>query len=111
MSELPPDTFEDEARLPIEPLVRMWEDDREHLGMEHVAEVCGVGRRSIIRWKEFGIPLRFAEQIADELGIHPTRIWGSEYHIAGYYEYQRYLQLKRIAGAKTRTKEKTSKKS
>jgi hypothetical protein len=109
--ELPPDTFVDEACLPIEPLLKLWQNDREHLGLEHVAEVCGVGRRSFIRWKESGVPIRFAERIADELKIHPTSIWGSAYHIAAYYEYQRWLERKRTTKARSLARAKALKES
>lgn len=59
--------------------------DTEHL-VTHLATAINRERKSIHRWLEYGITLYHAENLANQLGLHPSYIWGPEYHIASYME-------------------------
>jgi lambda repressor-like predicted transcriptional regulator len=60
-------------------------EDTEHL-IKHLASMLGVERKSVYRWLESGVGLPKAEEIASKLGLHPSYIWGPEYHIVTYME-------------------------
>ena len=72
--------------LSIEPVLAMFKNDDRYDKLGHIASAIGSTRRSIYRWEAEGLPIVTAEKIAETLGIHPTLIWGPEYHTAIYYE-------------------------
>jgi hypothetical protein len=78
--------------LPIEPLLNLFVDD-EKLGLEHIASVCGIGRRAMIRWKTSGLTLNYAEQVAHQLGLHPSAIWGMDYYYAVKADEDRSMEM------------------
>ena len=75
--------------LSIEPLFGLLREeqieDKEHI-IKHLAFMLGVERKSVYRWLESGIGMPKAEEIASKLGLHPSYIWGPEYHIVVYME-------------------------
>lgn len=44
-----------------------------------IAEVLGVSRARVRRWRESGITLDTAEEIGATLGVHPAAIWMREW--------------------------------
>lgn len=84
LEPIPPQTL-----LSAEPLFGLLRPeqflDKEHL-VSHLALTISVPRKTIYRWMKSGISLFHAENVAFRLGIHPTHIWGPEYHIASYME-------------------------
>jgi hypothetical protein len=75
--------------LSIEPMFKFLRDeeieDTEHL-IKHLAHMLNVERKSVYRWLENGIGLPKAEELASKIGLHPSYIWGPEYHIVVYME-------------------------
>lgn len=78
-----------EIRLHADPLLRMVTDENGENGVAAFAVRLGYERRAIYSLIENGIELRNAERIAQSLGLHPSHIWGPEYHIAVYMEEER----------------------
>lgn len=78
--------------LSIEPLFRILRpeqlEDKEH-AVGHLAQVISVPRKSIYRWMQDGITINHAENIAARVGLHPSYVWGPEYHIAVYMDAHR----------------------
>jgi transposase-like protein len=48
------------------------------------ARAIGVDRAQFSRWLHDGLMLHEAEKLAQKVGLHPSYIWGPEYHIAVY---------------------------
>jgi hypothetical protein len=75
--------------LSINPLFKLLRDeqieDTEHV-IKHLAVMLNVERKSVYRWLDNGIGLPKAEELASKLGLHPSYIWGPEYHIVVYME-------------------------
>lgn len=75
--------------LSIQPLIRFLRDDQiedtEHL-IKHLANMLNIDRKPLYRWLEYGVGLPKAEELAGKLGLHPSYIWGPEYHIVVYME-------------------------
>ncbi len=75
--------------LSIQPLIRFLSDeqieDEEHL-IKHLANMLRIDRKPLYRWLEYGVGLPKAEELAGKLGLHPSYIWGPEYHIVVYME-------------------------
>ena len=42
---------------------------------ELLAEVLGVSRRTVQRWRKEGIPEHYADKLACRIGTHPSLIW------------------------------------
>lgn len=70
------------AHLPIGPLVEFLEAEESFDGtIEIMAQTCGVGRSSMVRWLNVG---RLSERMADQvavrgLGVHPAAVWGDRW--------------------------------
>lgn len=47
-----------------------------------IAERFGVSRRTVVRWGTEGLPAHRMDEIADQLGLHPTEIWDCYYEVA-----------------------------
>ena len=45
-----------------------------------LAEAVGVSRRTIIRWKKFGVPAATADATAAAVDLNPLTIWGQAWH-------------------------------
>lgn len=75
--------------LSIEPMFRLLREeqlrDSEHL-IAHLSTMLSVPKKTVYRWVEDGITLRNAEGLAYKIGLHPSYIWGPEYHIAVYMD-------------------------
>ena len=41
-----------------------------------IAEVCGLSRRTLVRWRRGGIPWLSADRVSAHLQVHPILIWG-----------------------------------
>lgn len=50
--------------------------DARPAGVTVLAELAGVSKRQVQRWRHDGIPLSIAEDICDTLGLHPCEVWG-----------------------------------
>lgn len=70
-------TQKGDNRLSIHPVMNMFSE--KELGINDISEVCGFSRKTYYRLLENGVPLTWAEKIADSLGLHPTEIWGTAY--------------------------------
>jgi hypothetical protein len=58
----------------------------EQLGVDTIAEACGVDRRTVLRWRSCGrVPERDIDDIATRLGWHPAAIWGAHWYITTTY--------------------------
>lgn len=64
---------------PVDALNGYVAQDARMKALEHH---CGVGRRSLIRWRHEGVPLARADQIAVSLGAHPVDIWPEWYEVS-----------------------------
>lgn len=76
-------------RLPLEPLVRVartvWRPTATNtpagpggalpFSDRDLADVLGVNRRSVARWRRGGMPEPTADRAAVELGLHPSLVW------------------------------------
>lgn len=53
----------------------------DHPGGVHprIAELAGVSRRTVVRWRHIGIPLELADRAACALGLHPANVWGDQW--------------------------------
>lgn len=49
---------------------------------ERIAEVIGVNRQSVRRYRAEGMSLTVADRVATKLGFHPLSIWENEYWTA-----------------------------
>jgi hypothetical protein len=82
--------------LSIEPLFRLLREeqieDTEHI-VKHLAFMLGVERKSIHRWMQKGMGLPQVESIASKLGLHPSYVWGPEYHIVSYMDEMRRIMI------------------
>lgn len=58
--------------FPIEPLI-----DAERLSTKAFAELLGIRRRQLCRWKNVGLTVRQADELAMRLGYHPAEIWAA----------------------------------
>ena len=70
-----------EPFLSFAPVLRFYEVGSNNTDLE---VVLGIPRSRIAQYRENGISLRTAEHICNKLGIHPSYVWGPEYHIAVY---------------------------
>jgi hypothetical protein len=68
----------------------MFENDDRYQAQEHLAEKLGISRKTLRAWSHCGLTLLQAERVSETLGMHPSHIWGADYHIAVYYENNRY---------------------
>ena len=56
------------------------------IGVDTIAEACGVDRRTVLRWRSCGrVPERDIDEIAIRLGWHPAAIWGADWYIRSTY--------------------------
>lgn len=71
-------------RFPFEPLAvfcaARWRPNSEIAArctdeVGKVAQVVGVDRRVVYRWRTRGIPYVTADEIGNRLGLHPGSIW------------------------------------
>jgi hypothetical protein len=44
-----------------------------------VADICGVPRHTVHRWRADGLSLRHADHAACALGLHPLEVWPDHY--------------------------------
>lgn len=109
-------THHAQAFLSVEPLLAMFDGDERNEKMGYIAQCIGSTNRTIIRWKTQGIAVSTAEKIAETLGFHPSHIWGSDYHMAVYYEgirsenmYKMKLERQRQREQKWRDNQKMKK--
>lgn len=68
-------------RLPFAPLERLviLARDGERLTDDRLAELFGMNRRNLYRWREAGIPRVMADRLAPRVGFHPLEVWGEEW--------------------------------
>ena len=97
--------------LSVEPVLRMY----PNASMAELANIIGVDRKRLSIWQKSHLNLITAENLATKIGLHPSCIWGPEYHIAVYmmeiiasirYEqkkYKRKLKKRDINAQKTLT--------
>jgi transposase-like protein len=62
-------------------VVRMYDPDNT---ISDTAKAIGIDRAQLSRWLQDGLMLHEAEKLAQKVGLHPSYIWGPEYHIAVY---------------------------
>lgn len=67
--------------LSAQNILRMYDPDNT---TTETAQVIGVDRAQFTRWVQNGLKLHEAEKLAQKIGLHPSYIWGAEYHIAVY---------------------------
>jgi hypothetical protein len=91
--------------LPLEPVIELFAD--ADIGWEHIAAMCGCGRRALITWRTSGVPIHRAEDMSDSLGLHPSAIWGMEYYFACDAEFLRKREYDRTKTANLRKKKKS----
>ena len=46
-----------------------------------IAELAGVSRRTVNRWRHAGIPLELADRLACAIGLHPSNVWPEWYEL------------------------------
>lgn len=68
-----------------------------------LGHLVGIRRERLSKWKKNGLTLPDAEHLANKVGLHPSYIWGPEYHIAVYMleivdqiRYQRRLDRQKL---------------
>ena len=49
---------------------------------QHIAEVIGINRQSVRRYRAEGMSLTVADRVATKLGFHPLSIWQHKYWTA-----------------------------
>ena len=47
-----------------------------------IAELAGVSRRTVARWRTRGLELYTADRCAVALGLHPSHVWGRLWWVA-----------------------------
>jgi transposase-like protein len=67
--------------LSAQNVVRMYNPDYT---ISETAKAIGVDRAQLSRWLQSGLLLHEAERLAQKIGLHPSYVWGPEYHIAVY---------------------------
>jgi transposase-like protein len=67
--------------LSAQNIVRMYDPDYT---ISETAKAIGVDRAQLSRWMQNGLLLHEAERLAQKIGLHPSYVWGPEYHIAVY---------------------------
>ena len=105
-----------EVMLPLDPLLKLFGNQWEELGLEHIADACGFSKSALIRWKrKETVTLIYAEQCATKLGLHPSEIWGMSYYFACWEEeaktaekYEKFLKRKGEAQKRMKQKRKQS---
>lgn len=75
-----------EVRLTADPLIRIVTMENGNNTVTDLARRLGAERHSIYKWIDDGIELHHAERVSQYLGLHPSHIWGPEYHIAVYMD-------------------------
>ena len=63
-------------RLPAEPLFSLFNDE---LSDTQMAVALRSSRRNIIKWRKHGIPFYSADEVACQIGVHPSYIWGNQW--------------------------------
>lgn len=95
--------------LSVHTIIRMYDPDNT---ISDTAKAIGVDRAQLSRWMQDGLQLHEAEKLAQKIGLHPSYIWGPEYHIAVYMaeivSELRYSQ--RLARQKMKRKKKNAQK-
>lgn len=89
-----------QPRFPVEPALaigrRRWQarNSEEYLGDGMLAPMFHCNRRQIFTWKERGLSMSQAENIADRLDLSPSEIWEGWWEtLNDYYD--------RLEGVKT----------
>lgn len=78
--------------LSPEPILALW--DSEVQLPRVFAAYLGVTTRTVSGWRSGrGLELRFAEEIADRIGMHPSQIWGREY-AAAIYAFEQWNEMR-----------------
>lgn len=68
------------SKDPKFPLVNLYESFGTNRPSEReLADILGVERQTLRRWKETGVPLLKADRLACKLGMHPAEIWGEDW--------------------------------
>ena len=95
--------------LSMEPVLKMY----PNTSIAELANIIGVDRERLSIWQKSHLNLITAENLATKIGLHPSYIWGPEYHIAVYmmeiiasirYEqkkYKRNIKRRSIHAQKT----------
>lgn len=63
-------------RLPAEPLFSMFNGE---LSDAQMAIALRSSRTRINRWRKNGIPFYQADEVACQIGVHPSHIWGKQW--------------------------------
>ena len=90
-----PDTPEDQPMLSFQPFLDLFKNDDRYEILRHIADYLGSNSRSLHLWISRGVSIVQAEKLAEKVGLHPSVIWGSDYHTAVYYEMNRQLMMDR----------------
>jgi len=95
--------------LSAQNVIRMYDPENT---LNDIAKAIGCDRAQLSRWLSNGLLLHEAEKLAQKIGLHPSYVWGPEYHIAVYmaeivseFRYQQKLvrrKNKRKAGDATK---------
>lgn len=64
-----------EVRLPIEPIVRRYGS------FSAMARTLGLECTQVVRWRDRGIPVEWADRAAVFLGLHPVEVWADWYSL------------------------------
>lgn len=62
-------------RLPLEPLVRRYGS------IQALAEALNRDRAQVQKWRERGVTILAADDIAVALGLHPVEVWPEWYEV------------------------------
>lgn len=92
----------DASMLPVpllsaQSIVKMYDPEKS---ISDIAKLIGCDRAQLSRWLTNGLLLHEAEKLAQKIGVHPSNVWGPEYHIAVYMmeilnEFRRQQKLVR----------------
>jgi lambda repressor-like predicted transcriptional regulator len=66
-------------RLPLEPLVRRYGSVRA------LSEALSRDRAQVQKWRERGVTVLAADDLAVALGLHPVEVWPEWYEISERY--------------------------
>lgn len=66
-------------RLPLEPLVRRYGSVRA------LAEALHRDRAQVQKWRERGVTIHAADDLAVALGLHPVEVWPEWYEVTEHH--------------------------
>ncbi len=75
MTRLPFAPLDQHARIHRDMAPRGTQHDGTAWSDRNLADLLGVTRRAVVRWRHAGIPIYSADRAAVALGVHPSLIW------------------------------------